>query len=138
MAIFKKGPNWYIDYYLYGRRRRKKIGPSKRLAELALKNIKVAMAKGEHLGIYDSKKISFEELAKQYLPYAQTNKTPRSYERDVTNLKALTPHFAGLITEIKPQDIEAYKAVRLAAGVKPATVNHELDTLRHMLTMAAR
>jgi hypothetical protein len=36
MVIFKKGRSWYIDYYVKGVWKRKKIGPSKHVAELAL------------------------------------------------------------------------------------------------------
>jgi hypothetical protein len=36
MGVFKKGRNWYIDSYVKGTRKRKKIGPSKHLAELSL------------------------------------------------------------------------------------------------------
>ena len=57
MAIYKKGKVWYIDYYLSGQRKRKKIGPSKDLAKLALKDVQLKIAKGEYLGIYEEKKI---------------------------------------------------------------------------------
>ena len=36
MAIYKKQGSWYIDYYVKGVRKRKKIGPSKHVADLAL------------------------------------------------------------------------------------------------------
>jgi hypothetical protein len=39
MAVFKKGRSWYIDYYVKGVRKRKKIGPSKHVAELALTQV---------------------------------------------------------------------------------------------------
>lgn len=45
MAIFKKGKNWYVDFYVKGRRKRKKVGPSKKLAEQVLKDIHVKIAK---------------------------------------------------------------------------------------------
>lgn len=36
VGVYKKGRQWYIDYYFKGVRKRKKIGPSKQVAELAL------------------------------------------------------------------------------------------------------
>lgn len=36
MAIYKKRDDWYIDYYVDGRRRREKVGPSKSLAKEVL------------------------------------------------------------------------------------------------------
>jgi hypothetical protein len=32
MGVFKKGRQWYIDYYVKGVRKRKKIGRSKQVA----------------------------------------------------------------------------------------------------------
>jgi len=41
MGIFKKGKNWYIDYYDQNRRRRREmIGPNKRQAEIVLQKRK--------------------------------------------------------------------------------------------------
>lgn len=50
MGVFKKGRHWYIDYYVKGVRKRKKIGPSKQVAELALAQVEVKIAKGDYLG----------------------------------------------------------------------------------------
>lgn len=40
MRVFQRGDNWYVDYSVKGRRRREKIGPNKRLAEIALEKIR--------------------------------------------------------------------------------------------------
>lgn len=61
MAIFLKGNNWYIDYYYKGRRKRKKIGPSKKLAIQVLNDVQLKIPKGEYLGIYEEKKITFND-----------------------------------------------------------------------------
>jgi hypothetical protein len=53
MAIYKKHGSWYIDYYVKGVRKRKKIGPSKHVADLALAQVKAKIARGAYLGIYD-------------------------------------------------------------------------------------
>ena len=62
MGVYKKGKYWYIDYYVHGQRKRKKIGPSRQLAELALKDVEVKIAKGQYLGIYEEKKVLFKDL----------------------------------------------------------------------------
>ena len=54
---------FWIDFYDQdGRRHRKKIGPQKNIAQLALKDIAVKIARGEYLGIYDQKKVSFKDF----------------------------------------------------------------------------
>ena len=137
MSIFKKGNNWYIDYYLKGRRKRKKIGHSKKLAEQVLKNVQVNIAKREYLGILEEQKVLFEEYGEQYRDYAKVNKSLSTYERrDKINIDHLTSFFKGkYLFEIDAQMIENFKATRLEK-VAPATVNRELACLKHMYTKA--
>ncbi|HHT9126695.1 MAG TPA: tyrosine-type recombinase/integrase [Candidatus Brocadiia bacterium] len=137
MGIYLKGKNWYIDYYVKGRRKRKKVSPSKKLAEQVLKDVHVKIAKGEYLGIYEEKKILFDEYAQQYLDYCKANKAASTYERCARlNVRQLTSAFKGCyLFDITSHMIEKYKAMRLQA-VAPATVNRELACIKHMYTKA--
>ena len=137
MGIFLKGNNWYIDYYVKGRRKRKKIGPSKKLAMQVLKDVQLKVAKGEYLGIFDEKKIPFEEYAKQYLDFSKANKAWSTYQRrDRFSIDNLLSFFKGkYLFEITSEMIEKYKAARLEK-VTPASVNRELACLKHMYTKA--
>jgi len=137
MGIFKKGKDWYIDYYVKGRRKRKKIGHSKKLALQVLNDVRLKIAKGEYLGIYEEKKITFKDYAKQYLDFSKANKALSTYKRhDRVNIAHLKDFFKEkYLFEITAQMIEKYKAVRLEK-VAPATVNRELASLKHMFTKA--
>lgn len=136
MAIFKKGKNWYIDYYFKGKRKRKKIGPSRKLAEQVLKDVQIKIVKGEYLGVYEEKKILFEDFAKQYLEYAKANKSFSTFRRDRVSVKHLISAFKGkYLFEIRPEIIENYKLTRLKK-VKPAPINRELACLKHMYSKA--
>jgi integrase len=137
MGVFKKGKNWYIDYYIKGHRKRKKIGPSKKLAEQVLKDVQTKIAKKEYLGILEEKKILFEDFSEQYLEYSKANKSFSTYwRRDRFSVNNLLSAFKGkYLFEITPQMIEKYKASRLEK-VEPATVNRELACLKHMYTKA--
>ena len=137
MAVFQKGKNWYIDYYVRGRRKRKKIGRSKKLATQVLNDVRLKIAKGEYLGIFDEKKIPFEEYARQYLDYSKANKAWSTYQRrDRHSVANLNSFFKGkYLFEITPEMIEKYKAARLEK-VTPASVNRELACLKHMYTKA--
>ena len=53
-TIYKRKKIWYIDYRIDGKRVRRKIGPSKKVAEIELKNIEVKLSKGEAL-LHESK-----------------------------------------------------------------------------------
>lgn len=138
MGIFKRNGNYWIDYYdADGRRHRKRIGPQKSLAQLALNDVKVKIAKGEYLGIYEEKKITFKEFAiKTYIPYAKMNFSSRTFERCKGIIEAhLIPYFDCYLYKITPKDIEAYKQKRIEK-VRPATVNRELSRFRHMMKCA--
>jgi site-specific recombinase XerD len=137
MGIFKKGNNWYVDYYLKGRRKRKKVGPSKKLAEQILKDIQVKTARGEYLGVFEEKKILFSDFFPRYLDFSRTNKAYSSFKRDIVSSNSFLPEFGDkYLFEIIPQMIEEYKTNRLRQGVTPATVNRELSCLRHLFNLA--
>jgi len=136
MGVYKKGKNWYIDYYLKGQRKRRKIGPSKKLAQQVLQDVRLKIAKGEYLGVYDEKKILFEEFGQQYLSFSEANKAKSTQQRDRFSVAQLTSVFKGkYLFEITARMIEKYKASRLRK-VAPATVNRELACLKHMFTKA--
>ena len=137
MSVFKRSGNYWIDYYDGdGRRHRKMIGPQKIVAQLALKDVKVKIAKGEYLGIYEEKKTPFKDFSEKYLKMIQPNVSPTSYGRFegiVTN--HLNPAFQCYLYKISKKKIEEY-IQRRAEEVKPATVNQEIKRLRHMLNKA--
>lgn len=139
MGVFKKGDNWYIDYYVNGRRKRKKIGPSKKLALQVFQNVQAKIVKKEFLGIYENKKMLFSLLCEEYLEYSKANKAFSTYNRqDRISINRLKPYFGdNYIFEITPQMIEKYKISRLKT-VSPATANRELSTLKNMYTMAIK
>ena len=112
MAIFQKGKNWYIDYYVKGHRKRKKIGTSKKLAEQVLKDIHVKIAKSEYLGIFEEKMILFEDYAPEYLAFSKSHKAPSTYmRRDRYSINNLNAFFKGkYLFEISSQMIDAYKS----------------------------
>jgi len=81
MGVFKKGKSWYIDYYVQGRRKREKIGPSKAQAQVVLQKRKVEIAEGKFLDVQGHQKLKFEDMGKLFLEnYSRPNK--RSWRRD--------------------------------------------------------
>src|SRR5271157_1922951 len=70
MAVFKKGKDWWIDFYHQGKRIRRKVGPSKKVAEMALADVQVKKAKKEFLGVCEPKRVLFKDFATEYLEYS--------------------------------------------------------------------
>ncbi len=136
MAIFKKGNTWYIDYYVDGKRKREAIGPRLKTAELILDKRKVQIAEGRFLDIKKQSNITFDQLSKLYLEYGKTNK--KSWIRDEFSIARMSEKFAGnKIRQMSSLSMEQYKADRLKQ-VKPATLNRELNCLKHMFTKAVQ
>ena len=134
MGVYRdrKDGYWYIDYYHQGRRKREKVGSSRKLAEQVLLKRKVEIAENRLLDIRKDKKIKFEHLANEYIerhakPYKKSWR-----QSDVINRKNLTAFFYGkYLYEVTPKRIEDYKLKRMKE-VSPATVNRELACLKHM------
>jgi integrase len=136
-SVYKKGDNWYIDYYVGYSRKRKKIGPSKKLAELALKDVEVKIAKGDYLGIYEEKKITFKEFAEEFLKMIEPNVTTGTLQEYTVKLrKSLFPAFGNrLLSQITTKQVEEWKAWR-ARTVQAKRLNDELDLLKEMFRRA--
>jgi integrase len=136
MGVYLKGDNWYIDYYVSGRRKREKIGPSKNLAETVLKKRKVEIAEGKFLDIRKEEKIKFEDFVDEYIEvYLKPN--CKSWEKsELHNIKHLKSFFSGkLLYEITPLLVERFKIER-SKHVSPATTNRALMRLKAIFNKA--
>jgi integrase len=145
MGVFKKQGVYWIDYYVYGHRKRERIGADKRLAETVHRKRKVEIAEGKYLDRQRPITTTFDELAGLYLVYSREQQLKKSWMRDRTSLRMLGSYFGGKrLTEITPASIEQYRAWRRATisrrgrPVMPATVNRELACLKRMLTVATK
>jgi integrase len=143
MGVYRKGEDWYIDYYVNGLRKREKIGQSKKLAMMVLKKRKVEIAEGRYLDIKQDNKIAFSELARKYLELPEV-KSKKSYERDKLSVKELLTFFGDRkLNTITPSLIDSYKQQRLkqpskrriGQSITPASVNRELACLKYMFNL---
>jgi integrase len=134
MAVFKKQGVYWVDYYINGHRKRERIGPDKRLAEVVFKKRKVEIAEGKFLDKRKVPRCTFNELAALYLKWAQVNH--RGYASTQSRVEHLREEFGLLqLSAITPLMIDHYVAKR--AGIRrPATVNRELQILHHMFRKA--
>lgn len=131
----KKGARWYLDYHVEGRRVRKRIGSSKRLAELALADVEVKLERKE-TG-FAVKDRNLKDFIAEYLKFAKGNKAIQSYQRDELTLRHLTDFLqVERLGAVTPSLLEAYKAQRVEKGTKPSTLNRELNTIKAMFNKA--
>ncbi len=136
-AVIVKGQNnYFIEYYVDGRRKREKISSSKILAETVLKKRLVEIAENKHLDVKKEEKIKFEDFADEYLELHSkvNNKSWQTF--DLKNIIILKRFFSGrYLHEITPRLIEQFKAER-AKTVMPATINRSLACLKSMYNKA--
>ena len=107
----RNGTYWYLDYAVDGRRIRKRVGKSKKLAQFALADVQVKLERKE-LG-FQAKDKNRADFIAEYLDYSKTNKCHGSYVRNEIVLQTFKG-FAQVerLRAITPQLIESYKKFR--------------------------
>ena len=161
--IYKRGKTWYLDIIANGRRVRRRVGPSKRIAQLALRDAEVKVARDEYG--FAKKDIGIEKFFERFLEYSQAN-----HQKTTTNrYRAVMDHFAfflqekypniGSVSQITTEIIDRYKVARKDAWVNPNgdavesdddvkgytrrgarahTINFEIGTLKTVFNLAIK
>jgi site-specific recombinase XerD len=138
-TLRKRGNTYYADYRINGKRFRKTLGNSKKVAELALKDIEVKIAKNE-LG-FDRKDETLKKLFEEYFDYSKINHKPgtgKRYGAILDNFKRFLetlPHI-NKISHLNPKIIEDYKSFRAKEGAHNKTINMEVMLLRSIFNLA--
>lgn len=129
---------WAFTYY--NRRRRKSDSGygyrTEAAAEKALRAKLAAQDRGEAVGS-DVERTTYADLAR----LIEADYTSNGYDlrRLLLSLEHLEKWFGeDRATQITDERVELYKAARLKAGAKPATVNRELSALKRMFSLARK
>ena len=135
MAIYKKGNNYYVDYYYQGRRRRECAGPVRRLAEDLLKKRKAEIVERRFFPERIKTRTRFSDMADLYFKnHSLVNK--RSGHNDRFVLAYYKRVFGDrFLDEITPLTIEQLRAQR-RAEVSASTVNRDHQVLKNLFTKA--
>ncbi len=91
--IYKRDRVWYLDIRVSGWRIRKRIGTSKKIAQLALQDA-VVKAERQEFG-FAKKDISIPKFIEQFLEYSAANHrsaTTNRYRAVTDHFKARVPH----------------------------------------------
>jgi len=130
---------YFADYRINSRRIRKALGSSKRIAELAVKDIEVKIARGE-LG-FEKKDADLNKLFEDFSSYSRTNHAPstqKRYKAIVDNFKRFLDScpFISKISHLNPKTFEDFKKFRMEEEAENKTINMELQTLRSAFNLA--
>ncbi|MDP6711512.1 MAG: tyrosine-type recombinase/integrase [Nitrospinaceae bacterium] len=137
--IFPRGKRgvFYADCRYMGVRIRDSLGTTdRRLAERRLANLKSSVERGEYL----KSKMSFVELANQYMGQVLPQKSDHSQERygKIVTIH-LCPFFKDkLLVEIDLLSVVEFKLHREKGGAKPSTLKKELRVLKDIIRLADR
>ena len=91
-SIYKRGKHWYIDFRVKGRRVRKRVEPSKELAQLALKDAEVKAARDE-FG-FTKNDVAIDKFFNRFLEYSRVSHQPATTAR----YRVVLDHFKAFIT----------------------------------------
>jgi integrase len=134
MGVYKnkKDGAYWVDYRHLGKRYRKKVGKSKRQAEVVYGKIKLQIAENKYLDVKKNQNIMLPEFLDFYLrDYSYINNKPSTHYRNTRICKNLIRHFGNIhLYEITDVDIDNYKKARRERGIKLATINRELALLK--------
>jgi len=139
-SLREKNGTYFIDYRVDGKRRRKSVGKSKKMAMLALSDFEVKIARKE-LG-FERKDSTFSKLLLDYQRYCDTNVSPstnKRYGAILNNFKRFLkfdfPHLEN-ISHFTPKIFEDFKAFRKNEGAHNRTINAEMIVVRMMFRLA--
>ena len=138
MGLVKRGSTWWISFIYQGQQVRRSTGTAdKRMAEAILGKVKVQIIEGRFFEKPEEQHRTLKELMDRY---ASEHVAKRANHRwELTSIKNLKDFFGNpTLDHITPKLIVAYKNRRYADGVKPATINRELATLKKAFNLARR
>jgi len=160
--IYKRGKIWYIDVRAKGRRIRKKIGSSKKVALLALQDAEVKIARDE-FG-FGENDIAIDKFIDRFIEYSGANHreaTTKRYSAVLDHFQAFikTLRNVSFLSEVSTEVIDRYKIYRKSSwvngnghpiendeevtektrkGARAHTINFEVDTLRMIFNLAIK
>ncbi|MBI2071322.1 MAG: tyrosine-type recombinase/integrase [Elusimicrobia bacterium] len=140
MAIYKKGGNWFIDYYFHGRRIRESAGPSKSFAKEALAKRKTEIAEGKFFPQRQKETISFAEMCGLYWELYAKHKRGAINSRSLRNarhyIQRITVAFGDKkLDAVKTTDVLSY-LTKLREHNSPATFNRHLAIIKSVFNRA--
>ncbi len=138
MGLVKRCNTWWMSFMYQGQQVRRSTGTSdKRVADAILGKIKVQIIEGRFFEKPETQYRTLTELMDRYVNEHAARRA--NHRRELTSVKNLKAFFGNpTLDQITPKLIVAYKNRRYSDGVKPATMNRELATLKKAFNLARR
>ena len=135
--------NYWIDYYDGGKRKRERIGRSKKASENRLREIQTAKAEGRYLKKDKNASITLGQIRDWYLDLSET-KQKRSYKDIRICLNNCVDRIGDIqASQLNTLNVEKFRqsrlseiSVRKGRPVLPSTINRDVANFRAMLNKA--
>ena len=140
MGLVKRGTVWWIDVMFHGIRVRRSTETSdKKLAGAILAKVTTQLVEGTFFDKGEEQHHTLGDMMERYLAERSIMKAPKSRVRDGSALKHLLPIFGEtLLADVTPKSLVAYRNQRRTEGAATATINKELQVVRHAFNVAMR
>lgn len=141
MALYRRGPIWWMRFNYQGRQiRRSTDVTDRKLAEQIYFKVRGLIAEGKWLDRPLVPQRQVKDLLERYLrEYSAPNKAAGTHRRDQSLAAHLVRAFGDVpLDQLRPARLADYKASRRAQGIAPKTLNDELGLLGHAYKLAAR
>jgi len=141
MALYKRGPVYWIRLTYEGRLMRKSLETTDRkLAQRIHDKIRGQIAEEKWFERLPGEDKTFRELVEKYMgEHSAKNKAESSHIRDKSLFHHLLQFFGDcIISKIAPKLISEYKSRRTEEQAAPATINKELGLMGHAFTLAVK
>ena len=135
-GIYKRGNIYWIMYAgLDGKKVRESSCSAKfRVAETLLIKRKQTIREGKQPEIKKIANYTFSQLVAEYLKWSERQK---SFKSKFFLIKKLSENFRNIpLRRFNSMLLEQYQTERIQEGKKPATVNRQIATIKHMFTKA--
>jgi len=138
MALYNRGQVWWMDFVYKGKRYRRSTDTTDRkLARRIYDKVKGEVAEGKWFERLPGEEKLFAEMMDKYLSeHASLKASARSFKGYAKRMAAFFGNHT--LVEITPSLINEYKIQRRNDGVKPATINRELATMKKAFNLAVK
>jgi integrase len=141
-GIYERGSRWRVDTYYKGQQLKDSFATPE-MAEENLRKMKTLIDEGKYLEKKRVSQVTFGEFKTRYITWIEQIGQKTAYDKKLY-LVPLTAHFGEntLLHKITRADVEEYQAKRKSLPgkrvkeIKPATVNREMATLKHLFSKA--
>jgi len=142
MALYRRGPVWWMRFNYQGRQiRRSTDATDRKLAERIYFRVRGLIADGTLVEIPPPRPYRMvKDLLERYLrDYSAPNKAAGTHRRDQSLAAHLLRAFGDVpLDQLRPAQLADYKASRRAHGVAAKTLNDELGLLGHAYKLGMR